>query len=89
MDVRKRGNDQAEGQTGPRALRVFYARVPSRFSRVRRFVTLWTEAHQAPLSMGILQARILEWVAMPSSRGSSQPTNWTRVFLLHWPVFCH
>ena len=28
---------------------------------------------QAPVSMGILQARILEWVAMPSSRGSSQP----------------
>ena len=24
-------------------------------------------AHQAPLSMGILQARLLEWVAMPSS----------------------
>ena len=22
---------------------------------------------------GILQARVLEWVAMPSSRGSSQP----------------
>ena len=29
-------------------------------------------AHQAPLSMGILQARILKWVATPSSRGSSQ-----------------
>ena len=29
-------------------------------------------AHRAPLSMGILQARILEWVAMPSSGGSSQ-----------------
>ena len=28
-------------------------------------------AHQAPLSMGILQARILEWVAIPFSRGSS------------------
>ena len=28
-------------------------------------------AHQAPLSMGILQARILEWVAMPSSRGKT------------------
>jgi len=27
---------------------------------------------KAPLSMGILQARILEWVAMPSSRGTSQ-----------------
>ena len=26
-----------------------------------------------PLSVGILQARILEWVDMPSSRGSSQP----------------
>ena len=36
-------------------------------------------AHQAPLSMGILQARILEWVAMSSSRGSSQPRDWTRV----------
>ena len=33
----------------------------------------WTAAHQAPLYMGILQARILEWVAMPSSRGSSDP----------------
>ena len=28
---------------------------------------------------GILQARILEWIAMPSSRGSSQPRDWTRV----------
>ena len=28
---------------------------------------------------GILQARIMEWVAMPSSRGSSQPRDWTHV----------
>ena len=28
---------------------------------------------------GILQTRILEWVAMPSSRGSSQPRDWTQV----------
>ena len=27
--------------------------------------------------LGILQARILEWVAMPSSRGSSWPRDWT------------
>ena len=27
--------------------------------------------------MGILQARILEWVAMPSSRGYSRPRNQT------------
>ena len=41
--------------------------------------TPWTLAHQVPLSMGILQARILEWVAMPSSRGSSQPRDRTQV----------
>ena len=28
---------------------------------------------------GILQARILEWVAIPSSRGSSWPRDWTQV----------
>ena len=28
---------------------------------------------------GILQARILEWVAFPFSRGSPQPRNWTHV----------
>ena len=28
---------------------------------------------------GILQARILRWVAMPSSRGSPQPRDWTQV----------
>ena len=32
--------------------------------------TPWTAARQAPLSVGILLARTLEWVAMPSSRGS-------------------
>ena len=31
------------------------------------FATPWTVAHQAPLSMGILQARTLKWVVMPSS----------------------
>ena len=33
---------------------------------------------------GILQARILEWVAMPSYRGSSQPRDQTRVFCISW-----
>ena len=28
---------------------------------------------------GILQARILEWTAMPSPRGSSLPRDWTRL----------
>ena len=45
----------------------------SSLSRVRFFATSRTVACQASLSMGFLQARILEWVAMPSSRGSSHP----------------
>ena len=34
---------------------------------------------EIPLSVGILQARILEWVAIPSSRRSSQPRDQTRL----------
>ena len=41
-------------------------------------------ARQAPLSMGILQARILEWAAIFSPRGSSWPRDRTS---LSW-VFC-
>ena len=53
---------------------------------------------------GILQGRLLEWVAMPSSRGSSQPRDWTRVSYMagrfffffkplrhqgsHWSLWC-
>ena len=33
---------------------------------------------------GILQAGILEWVAVPSSRGSSWPRDQTLLSLLHW-----
>ena len=33
---------------------------------------------------GLLQAGILEWVAMPSSRGSSQPKDGTCICPLHW-----
>ena len=36
-------------------------------SHARLFVTKLTVARQAPLCIRILQARILEWVAMPSS----------------------
>ena len=41
---------------------------------------------------GILQARILEWVTMPSSKGSSQPRDITQgsnshlLCLLHWQM---
>ena len=42
-------------------------------SHVRLFVTPWTVAYQAPLSMIFFQARVLEWVAISFSRGSSRP----------------
>ena len=63
------------------------------FSYVRLFATPWTVTCEASLSMGILQATVLEWVAMPSSKGSSRPRGQTRVsysfcngrwVLYHW-----
>ena len=39
------------------------------FSCVWLCGTPWTVAHQAPLSMGILQARIPEWVSMHPQQG--------------------
>ena len=45
----------------------------------RLFVTARTVVHQTPLSMGILQARIWEWVGISFSWGSSQPRDWTWV----------
>ena len=56
----------------------------SHFSRVWLFVTLWTITCQGSSVHGILQAKILEWVAMPSSRGSSWPRGQTQVSY----VFC-
>ena len=53
-------------------------RMLSHFSRVRLFVTPWTVARQAPLSMGwTFLARIRQWVTMPSSCGSSPPRDET------------
>ena len=49
------------------------------FSHVWLFVTPWTVALQAPLFVGILQVRILEWVAVSFSSGSSQSGDWTQV----------
>ena len=60
----------------------------SRFSRVQFFVILWTAARQAPVH-GILRARILEWVAMPFSRGSSRPRDQTHVSCIGRRVLYH
>ena len=52
-------------------------------SHVRHFVTPWTVALQGSSVHGISQARILEWIAISFSRGSSQGSN---SCLLHWQV---
>ena len=46
------------------------------FNGAQLFATLWTVAHHV---YGISQTSILEWVAMPSSRGSSQARDQTCV----------
>ena len=68
------------------------------FSHVRFFVTPWTIACQAPLSMGILQARILKLFARPSSMVSFQAwesnpgllhSRWNLYSLSHQGSPCH
>ena len=58
-------------------------RLRPRVPHVCVLVIPWTVACQAPLSMGILQARILEWVAIPSSRGIF-PGQGSNPGLPHW-----
>ena len=60
----------------------------SRFSVVLLFVILWSAHCQASLSMKFFQARILEWIAMPSFRGPPWPRDRTCISLcfLGWQV---
>ena len=51
--------------------------MPSHFSRVQLFATLWTIACQAPLSMAC--SRQDYWRTVPFSRGSSRPRDQTWV----------
>ena len=53
--------------------------VLSHFSRVRLFVTPMGCNQPGSSDYGILQARILEWVAISFSMGSSQPRDWNCV----------
>ena len=53
------------------------------FSRVR----LCESTNYSPRGSSVpgnLQARTLEWVAMPSSRGSSWPRGWNQVSYISW-----
>ena len=58
-------------------------------SCIQLFATPWTVACQAPLSIGILQTRILECVAISSSRGSSWPRDWICLSCVssHWQAY--
>ena len=62
------------------------------FSHAPLFVTPWTIAPTGASVHGISQARILEWVAIFSSRGTSGPRDWTwvsgigRWILYHWAI---
>ena len=48
-------------------------------SHVPLLVTPWNAALPGSSVHGIFQARILEWVVISSSRGSSRPRDWTLV----------
>ena len=51
-------------------------------------MTPWTVALQAPIH-GTSQARTLEWVVIPLSRGSSWPRDWTQVgYIGRWAFYC-
>ena len=66
-----------------------YACVMSHFSGVWPFATWSTVAHQAPLSMGILQARVLEWVGCRALRRGicrTQRSSPRFLGLLRWQV---
>ena len=50
-----------------------------KWSESRSVMSHSLRLHGLYIVHGILQARILEWVAFPFSKGSSQPRDWTQV----------
>ena len=67
----------------------FYKVKVKSLSRVRLFASPWTVAYQAPPSMGFFKAKVLEWVAISFSRGSSQPRDLTPVSCIVGRRFYH
>ena len=59
---------------------------------VRLFATTWTVTYPGSSIHGIFQARILEWVVISFSRGSSRPRDQTQVShiagrcFINWPM---
>ena len=69
---------ESDWPRGPSVLSFFYFCF-SFFSYIKVRVAESCSTLCDPIVHGILQARVLEWVAFPSSRGSSQPRNGTQV----------
>ena len=53
------------------------------------FATPWTVAPPGSSVRGILQTRILEWVAISFSRGSSRLRDWTWIFCIRRQILYH
>ena len=53
--------------------------VPSHFSRVQLFATLWTAAYQAPLSIGFSKQEYCSGLPFPPEEDLPNPRDWTHV----------
>ena len=60
---------------------VYFSLLMCLLNHVWLFAAPWTVTHQAPSSVEF--PRQLEWVAISSSRRSSQSRDWTHIFCLH------
>ena len=74
MDIRRQGD-----MTGRNSTEYFVYFYLSESHVIDYFHVHTTITSDSLLLHGILQARILEWVAFPFSRGSSQPRDQTQV----------
>ena len=85
-----RAHSHPQPQLSTQVKRVPFVHCMLSHSVVSNSATPWTVAHQAH---GILQARILEWVAISYSRESSRLRDWTwvcyigRWILFHWATW--
>ena len=61
------------------SIRLLLLLLLSRYSHALLSAILWTVSPPGSSVLGILQARILEWAAMPSSRGFSEPRDLTHI----------
>ena len=80
----------------PRSSLVHFSEEPSRagaclksLSRVQHFHDPIDRSPPGSSVRGILQARVLEWVGISSSRGSSRPRDWACISCIGRWILCH